>query len=165
MQNKKIKNIIFKLTNHEIERINKEKKKYENVYAVSIEALKIVQKTRGWISDNAIFAIAKLLNISNSDLEGISTFYNQIFRKPVGQYVIRYCDSFVCYINGYKYIQKKIEKILNIKPGETTLNKKFTLLPTCCLGSCDQSPVIMINNDIHISLKTNMISSLLEKYK
>lgn len=161
----KEKKLVFQLTDKEINEIKKEKKKYENPQAASIEALKIVQKKRGWISDNAIYAISKILKIPVSELEGIATFYSQIFRKPVGKYIIRYCDSFVCYITGYTSIKKRIEKILNIKPGQTTLDKKFTLLPTCCLGTCDKSPTIMINEDIYYFVTPEIILTLLEQYK
>lgn len=161
--NKENKNI-FCLTKNEIYEIEKEKKGYENSRAVLIEALKIVQKYRGWISDNVIYALSKILQISQSEIEEVATFYNQIFRQPVGKNIIRYCDSFVCYIAGYKKIKKEIENILNIKPGETTKDKKFTLLPTCCLGKCDKSPSIMINNDTYFSLNSSMIFNLLEKY-
>ncbi|MGU0161635.1 NADH-quinone oxidoreductase subunit NuoE [Escherichia coli] len=104
----------------------------------SIEALKIVQKQRGWVPDGAIDAIADVLGIPASDVEGVATFYSQIFRQPVGRHAIRYCDSAVCHINGYQGIQAALEKKLNIKPGQTTFDGRFTLLPTCCLGICEK---------------------------
>lgn len=158
------KNIIVYLTKNEIHEIQNEQKCYKNNKAVCIEALKIVQKYRGWISDNIIYEIANLLKISYSEIEEVATFYNQIFRKPVGKNIIRYCDSFVCYINGYKDIKKKIENTLNIQAGQTTKDKKFTLLPTCCLGFCNKSPAIMINNDTYGPLKNDIIFDLLGKY-
>ena len=66
--------------------------------------MKIVQKKRGWISDQAIYAIAEILQINPSDVEGVATFYSQIFRQPVGRNIIRYCDSVVCFLTGYKKI-------------------------------------------------------------
>lgn len=161
---KKQKNKIFYLTKNEINDIKNEQKHYKKNKAVCIEALKIVQKYRGWVSDNVIYEIAEILKVSFSEIEEIATFYNQIFRKPVGKNIIRYCDSFVCYINGYKNIKKKIENILNIKTGQTTQDKKFTLLPTCCLGNCDKSPTIMINEDTYILLTPEIIPDLLGKY-
>ena len=71
--------------------------------AASIEALKIVQKQRGWVPDGAINAIAEVLGIPASDVEGVATFYSQIYRTPVGRHVIRYCDSVVCHITGYRH--------------------------------------------------------------
>lgn len=166
MKNKK-ENIIqqFCLTIKEIEEIKKEKNKYKYQKAAAIEALKIAQKYRGWVSDNVLLEISKILKMTVNDLESIATFYSQIFRRPVGKYVIRYCDSFVCYINGYQKILEKIKNNLNIKVGETTLDKKFTLLPTCCLGSCDKSPVIMINDNFYYCLNVKIIDNILEYYK
>ncbi|PPI88223.1 NADH-quinone oxidoreductase subunit NuoE [Candidatus Pantoea edessiphila] len=158
-------NEMFVLSEEERCFIEKEKNFYENSRSVCIEALKIVQKKRGWVSDNEIKAIAEILSIPSSEVEGVATFYSQIFRKPVGRNIIRYCDSVVCYINGYKNIQLKLEHNLNIKPGQTTIDNRFTLLPVCCLGNCDKGPVIMINEDTYIKLKIEDIGTLLGKYK
>ncbi|WAI12051.1 MAG: NADH-quinone oxidoreductase subunit NuoE [Buchnera aphidicola (Macrosiphum albifrons)] len=157
--------IKFKLTNEEINEIENQKKYYENFRAISIEALKIVQKKRGWISDQAIYAIAEILKIKPSDVEGVATFYSQIFRQPVGRNIIRYCDSVVCFLTGYKKIKMALEDYLKIKIGETTKDNRFTLLPVCCLGNCDKSPTIMINEDTYSFLTPESIPHLLESYK
>ncbi|CAL4042511.1 NADH-quinone oxidoreductase subunit E [Buchnera aphidicola (Anoecia corni)] len=154
----------FQLSEIEIKEIEKEKKKYKTNKAVSIEALKIVQKYRGWISTNSIHAISKILNISSNEIEEVATFYSQIFRKPVGNYIIRYCDSIVCYINNVQKIKSCLEEILKIKSGETTKNKRFTLLPTCCLGFCDKSPVISINSYYYPQVTVESIIFILEQY-
>ncbi|WP_343154521.1 NADH-quinone oxidoreductase subunit NuoE [Buchnera aphidicola (Aphis aurantii)] len=155
----------FTLSSFEINEIENQKKYYENYRAISIEALKIVQKQRGWVSDQAIVEISKILHINPSDIESVATFYSQIYRQPVGRNIIRYCDSVVCYITGYKKIKKTLEKSLSIKTGATTLDKLFTLLPICCLGNCDNSPTIMINEDLHSNLTPELIPDLLESYK
>ncbi|QCI17564.1 NADH-quinone oxidoreductase subunit NuoE [Buchnera aphidicola (Acyrthosiphon lactucae)] len=157
--------IKFSLTNEEINEIENQKKYYENFRSVSIEALKIVQKKRGWISDQAIYAIAEILQINPSDVEGVATFYSQIFRKPVGRNIVRYCDSVVCFLTGYEKIKIALEYYLKIKIGQTTKDNRFTLLPVCCLGNCDKSPTIMINEDTHSCLTPESIPHLLESYK
>ncbi|WP_276578752.1 NADH-quinone oxidoreductase subunit NuoE [Buchnera aphidicola] len=153
------------LTDEEINEIQNQKKYYENSRAIVIEALKIVQKKRGWISDQAIYAISKILKINPSDVEGVATFYSQIFRQPVGRNIIRYCDSVVCFLTGYEAIQSALEDYLKIKIGETTKDNRFTLLPVCCLGNCDKSPTIMINEDTYSFLTPESIPCLLESYK
>jgi NADH-quinone oxidoreductase subunit E len=153
------------LTSFEINEIEKQKKHYESSRSVSIEALKIVQKKRGWISDLAIIEIAKILNLNPSEIESVATFYSQIYRQPVGRHIIRYCDSVVCYLTGYEKIKKSLEEYLLIKVGNTTLDGRFTLLPVCCLGNCDKGPTIMINEDLHSYLNPDLISNLLELYK
>ncbi|WP_187306933.1 NADH-quinone oxidoreductase subunit NuoE [Candidatus Williamhamiltonella defendens] len=154
----------FVLSFEERDAIEEEKHHYEDARAASIEALKIVQKKRGWVPDEAIHAIAEVLGIPASDVEGIATFYSQIFRKPVGRHVICYCDSVVCYITGYQKLKAMLEEKLGIQSGETTKDGRFTLLPTCCLGNCDKGPTMMINDDTHNHLQIENIDTLLEQY-
>ncbi|AKC31993.1 NADH-quinone oxidoreductase subunit NuoE [Candidatus Pantoea carbekii] len=153
----------FSLTETECKAIENEKKHYENSRAASIGALKIVQKQHGWVSDSAIQAISDILGIPASDVEGVATFYSQIYRMPIGRHLIRYCDSVVCYIMGYKCIQATLEKNLNIKSGHSTPDGRFTLLPTCCLGNCDKGPTMMINEKTYIHLTPKFIVDLLEQ--
>ena len=155
----------FVLSAEEHQAIEHEKHHYEDARAASIEALKIVQKHRGWVPDGAIEAIADVLGIPASDVEGVATFYSQIYRKPVGRHVIRYCDSVVCHITGYQGIQAALEQALNIKPGQTTADGRFTLLPTCCLGNCDKGPTMMVNEQTHVHLTPESIATLLEQYQ
>ncbi|CAJ0992072.1 NADH-quinone oxidoreductase subunit NuoE [Pantoea sp. Nvir] len=156
---------VFVLSAEEYHAIENEKNYYEDTRAASIEALKIVQKQRGWVPDGAIKAISKSLGIPASDVEGVATFYSQIFRQPVGRHIIRYCDSVVCHITNYQAIQSALEQRLKIKPGQTTLDGRFTLLPTCCLGNCDKGPTMMVNEDTHVYLTPEGIASLLEQYQ
>lgn len=155
---------VFELSEHELKEIRTEMTHYEDSRAASIEALKIVQKARGWVPDGAIEAIASVLQIPASDVEGVATFYSQIYRKPVGRHVIKYCDSVVCYLTGYENLQNVLEKKLNIKPGQTTPDGRFTLLPVCCLGNCDRSPSIMIDEDTYGPVTPEDIDQLLEQY-
>ncbi|WP_343183648.1 NADH-quinone oxidoreductase subunit NuoE [Buchnera aphidicola] len=145
--------------------INKLKKHFNTSESMLIEALKIVQKHYGWVSDSSIKLLSKILNLSKSEIESVSTFYSQIYRKPVGNYVIKICDSMVCYITGYKKLKKIIKKVINIKFGETTKNKNITFLPVCCLGACDKSPVIMVNNKTYFNVNKKIILKLLDSIK
>lgn len=154
----------FVLSNSVRAAIEQEKHHYEDARAASIEALKIVQKQHGWVPDGAIVAIAEVLEIPASDVEGVATFYSQIFRQPVGRHIIRYCDSVVCHITGYQGIQEALESTLAIKAGQTTTDGRFTLLPTCCLGACDRGPAMMIDDDTHLQLTPEIVQTLLEQY-
>ena len=154
----------FALSESELAAIQHEIHHYEDPRAATIEALKLVQKERGWVPDGAIYAIADVLGIPASDVEGVATFYSQIFRQPVGRHIIRYCDSVVCFINGYQTIQQALEQKLGIKPGQTTEDERFTLLPVCCLGNCDKGPSMMIDDDTHSHLSVDNLDELLEQY-
>lgn len=140
------------------------KSHYPDARAASIDALKTVQKEQGWVPDGAIYAIADILGIPASDVEGVATFYSQIFRVPVGRHVIRVCDSMVCYINGYEPVLSEIKNQLGIELGQTTADNRFTLIPVCCLGNCDKGSTIMIDDDTHGGLEPASVAALLEKY-
>lgn len=157
-------NINIFLNKEELKIINKIKSHYESNNAAIIEILIFFQKKYGWISNNHIMIISNILDINPSEIDSIATFYSQIFRSPVGKYVIKYCDSVVCYITKYKKILKYIQKKLKIKSGQTTSNKLFTLIPICCLGHCENGPVIMINEKIYTSLSINYINQILDNY-
>ena len=157
-------NTPFVLSDSERAAIQHEMHHYEDPRAATIEALKLVQKERGWVPDGAIYAISDVLGIPASDVEGVATFYSQIFRQPVGRHIIRYCDSVVCFINGYQTIQQALEEKLGIRPGQTTADNRFTLLPVCCLGNCDKGPSMMIDDDTHSHLSLDNLDELLEQY-
>ena len=137
---------------------------YDDPRAASIDALKIVQKHRGWVPDDTIEAIGSVLGIPGVDVEGVATFYNLIFRRPVGRHVIKVCDSIACFLTGYETVREKISKHLGIEYGQTTTDGRFTLLPICCLGACDKGPVLMIDEDTHFNVSPDQVVKLLEQY-
>ena len=153
------------LTEKEIHEIEQEIKLYPVKSAACIEALKIVQEHRGWVSDESVKDIAAFLEVPTEEVDGVATFYNMIFRKPVGRNVILVCNSISCFIMGYETVYQHISKKLNVKFGETTADKRFTLLPNPCLGDCDHAPAMMINNDHYNKLKPELLDEILEKYK
>ena len=144
--------------------IEQEMRHYDDPRAASIVALKIVQKRHGWVPDAALPAIGHLLGIAAADLEGVATFYNLIFRRPVGRYVIKVCDSVACFLTGFGEVRDEVCKQLGVGLGETTADGRFTLLPICCLGACDRGPVLMINDDTHFGVSPQGIAGLLEQY-
>ncbi|MGK0441800.1 MAG: NADH-quinone oxidoreductase subunit E [Pseudohongiellaceae bacterium] len=125
--------------------------------AVAIDALKIVQSYRGWVSDESLKAIAKHLEMSAEELDGIATFYNLIFRQPVGEKVILLCNSVTCWIKGYDKIRDHISHHLGIGLGETTADNAYTFLPVTCLGACDKAPVMMVGDDLHENIEVASI--------
>ena len=132
--------------------------------AALIEALKIVQQHRGWISDDSVEAIAAYLGTSAAEVDSVATFYNLIFRRPVGRHVILLCDSISCYVMEYKKLYEALQQQLNIKFGETTADKKFTLLPNACLGCCDHAPALMIDDNLYNDVKAEGLEKILSNY-
>jgi NADH-quinone oxidoreductase subunit E len=153
------------LTEEEINEIETEAARYPKREAVCIDALKIVQRHRGWVSDESLRDIAGHLGMSPTDLDSVATFYNLIFRKPVGRHVIMICDSVSCWITGYDRMRKHLHERLGIELGETTSDNRFTLLPIVCLGCCDHAPAMMVDSDLCSDLDAQKIDTELEKYK
>ena len=152
------------LTPDEIEEIQAEFHQYEQKRAVCIEALKIVQRRRGWVSDDALRDLARYLDMTADELDSVATFYNFIFRKPVGRHVILICGSVSCWIMGYERILDRLNEHLGIGLGETTADSRFTLLPNVCLGACDHVPVLMIDEDLHRNVDPEMLDRILSQY-
>ncbi|NND81694.1 MAG: NADH-quinone oxidoreductase subunit NuoE [Gammaproteobacteria bacterium] len=130
--------------------------------AVAIDALKIVQAHRGWVSDDSLTALAEYLGMSAAELDGIATFYSLIYRKPVGEQVISLCDSVTCWIKGYDRLQAHISGRLGVGLGETTADNKYTFLPAPCLGACDRAPVMMLGDDLHQDLDEKKLDQILQ---
>ena len=145
--------------------IEAELSRYPHKQAVCIDAMKIVQRHRGWVSDESIRDIAEFLGMSADDLDGVATFYNLIYRKPVGRHVILLCNSVSCWIMGYERLRARLQQRLGIQFGETTSDGRFTLLPIVCLGTCDHAPALMINNDLHRDLTPDSVDLVLENYR
>jgi NADH-quinone oxidoreductase subunit E len=152
------------LTTEEIEEIQAEFLRYEQKRAVCIEALKIVQRRRGWVSDDNLRDLARYLDMTADELDSVATFYNFIFRKPVGRHVILVCDSVSCWIMGYDQILARLRERLGIGFGDTTADGRFTLLPNVCLGACDHAPVLMIDEDLHQDVDPQMLDRILDRY-
>ncbi len=129
-----------------------------------IEALKAIQKHRGWVPDEGIADLAGILGMSAEELDAVATFYSFIYRRPVGWHVIAVCDSVSCYATGYGDILKELAGKLGIKPGGTTPDGRFTLLTVACLGLCEQAPAIMIGTDVHGNLTPDKLDGILARY-
>ncbi|OAV01144.1 MULTISPECIES: NADH-quinone oxidoreductase subunit NuoE [Moraxella] len=137
---------------------------YPQPRAAVLDALKLVQKRHGWVNDAQVAAIANMLGISVADVEGVATFFNRIYRSPVGRHVILICDSIACYLTGYEALSDEFKRTLGIEFGQTTPDGRFTLLPICCLGNCDKGTSILIDEDTYGSVTPQDVPLLLEQY-
>lgn len=153
------------LTMEEQQEIEAKFQRYPTKQAVCIEAMKIVQKYRGWVSDEALKDVAAFLGMSADDLDGIATFYNMIFRKPVGRHVVLLCDSVSCWVMGYERMRAHLIERLRVDLGQTTADNRFTFLPNVCLGACDGAPAMMIDEDLHLNLSPEKVDRILSEYR
>jgi NADH-quinone oxidoreductase subunit E len=153
------------LTPEERQEIEAEFARYPNKQAVSIDAMKIIQRHRGWVSDESLRDLGEVLDMTPDELDGVATFYNLVFRKPVGRHVVLICDSVSCWIMGYKKLCHAFTSRLGVDLGGTTADGRFTLLPIVCLGTCDHAPAMMVDNDLHHDLDPDKLDEVLEKYR
>jgi len=135
---------------------------YHNARAASVSVMRWVQRRDGYISDAALQDVAEYLELPASDLEGLATFYNLLFRKPVGNHVIKVCDSVSCWMCGYESVRDRLRNGLGIEYGDTTEDGEFTLLPVVCLGNCDNAPTLMINDDLYDRVSPDAVDSILK---
>jgi len=138
---------------------------YPNKQAMSIESMLIVQRHRGWVSDDGLRDLSELLGLSVADLDGVATFYNLIRRKPVGRHVAMVCDSVSCWIMGCEQVRDRLCRSLGTPLGGTTADGRFTLLPIVCLGACDHAPAMMIDGKLHEDLDEGRIEEILARYE
>ena len=140
-------------------------KHYPPQRGATIDALLPIQRRRGWISDDSLLEIAQFLGMTVEDVDSIATFYNLIFRKPVGRHVAFMCDSISCWIKGCEQVQEQIKKLYAVDLGQTTADGRLTVLPIACLGQCERAPAVMIDQDVYGDVTPEQIEQIVEKYK
>ncbi len=153
------------LSEKELQDINAELAHAVTKASASVDALNIIQRHRGWVSDEMVKDVASMLDMTTDELDAVATFYSFIFRRPVGRHVILVCDSISCFVMGYNPLLDVIKSRLGIAFGETTEDKRFTLLPISCLGACDRAPAMMVDEDLYGPVTAEMMEEILEKYK
>lgn len=132
--------------------------------AASIDALKVVQRHRGWVDDQGLRDVASFLEMDPSELEGVATFYNLIFRRPVGAHVILVCNTISCWMMGCENLVKRLNERLGVPLGATTADGRFTVLPVPCLGACDLSPVMMVDGRLYGNLTPEKVDGVLKEH-
>ena len=153
------------LSSEEIAEIEAEISHLPDRESAAIDALMIIQKHRGWVSDESLKAAAQLLEMSSAELDSVATFYNLIFRQPVGRHVVMVCDSVSCYVMGSDGLAREVQERLGVKFGETTPDGRFTLLPIVCLGACDRAPTLLIDEDLHGPIDSSSLEQIFAEYK
>lgn len=126
--------------------------------------LQAVVSQEKFLSEEAMIAVAKELNLSAADVYGTASFYTFLDTKPRGKNIIRVCKTISCHMQNKDAIIKAIEEQLQIKVGETTHDNKFTLLTANCLGWCHKGPVMLINDEVFPSINTEKAIEIIDDY-
>jgi NADH-quinone oxidoreductase subunit E len=153
------------LKNDEKREIEAEFRFYPDRPSACIEALRVVQRHRGWVSDEAVADVAGFLQMSPERVDSVATFYSLIFREPVGRHVVFVCDSVSCSITGHGRVQQHLREQLGVELGKTSADGRFTFLPIACLGTCDRAPAMMVDEDLHGDVSPGALKSILDRYR
>jgi NADH-quinone oxidoreductase subunit E len=131
----------------------------------AINVMYEVQRYYGHLTDEGLEEAAALLGMTPLELEELATFYDFIYREPVGRFVLHVCDGVVCWMfhegSLFDYLCRK----LGVCAGEVTADGMFTVLPTACIGYCDQAPAMVINGKFFGHLTPERIDEILEQLK
>ncbi len=123
------------------------------------------EKIDHYISKEEIEEISKYLNLPESKVCSVLSFYTFFSDKPRGKHIIQVCKDVPCYVSSDVDVLKIIEKELGIRVDETTSNKQFTLELTSCLGCCEAAPAMRINDKTYTHLTADKIKAILSEYK
>jgi len=136
--------------------------KYPRKRSALIPALQLAQKEAGHLSTETLSEIARIFDLTPNEVNEVASFYTMLYKKPVGKYIIQVCTNISCLLCDAESIMEHLTRRLGIRPGETTPDRKYTLVEVECLGSCGTSPVIQINEDYHEDLTPEKVDRILD---
>jgi NADH-quinone oxidoreductase E subunit len=136
--------------------------RYPQARSALIPSLQLAQAETGYLSPEIIREVAKIFRLSPNEVYEVASFYTMLYKKPVGRYVVQVCTNISCLLCNCEEIMAHLQKRLGIKPGETTSDRKFTLMEVECLASCGTAPVVQINEDYHENLTVEKLDRILD---
>ena len=136
--------------------------RYPTRRAATLPVLRVAEKEFGGIDDEAMVLVAETLDLSPAQVRGVVTFYTHLRRPHWGKYVLQVCATLSCALRGCESLADHLETKLGIKAGETTPDRKFTLLKVECLARCGESPVLQVNDDMYVHVTPAKADEILE---
>jgi NADH-quinone oxidoreductase E subunit len=139
--------------------------RYPVARSAVMPALYIAQQEEGYITQEALQAVAEAIGMTVDDVESIATFYTMYYQQPPGKKVIKVCTSISCYLRNCDELVNHLEQRLGIKRGETTVDGNYTLMTTECLASCGTAPVLQVNNEFVENVTLEMADALVDEWE
>ena len=128
-----------------------------------IPILQEIQEGTGFISEEAIVSVGKLLNLSTTKIYGLATFYDQFSFIPAGKIHFKICNGTSCFLNGSESIIKKLREILGIEPGQTTRDGNLSYEIVTCMGGCTNGPVLLVNGEFYTHVKPQQLPDMVNR--
>jgi len=137
--------------------------RYPKKVALLLPALHQAQEEFGWLPPEVLQEVGAYIGVHTAQVREVASFYTMYNLKPVGKYVMKVCTNVACCLRGADEIVEHVEKQLGIKCGETTPDKKFTLMEEECLGACGTAPAMMLNDDYQENLTLQQMDRILQE--
>jgi NADH-quinone oxidoreductase subunit E len=150
------------MTTEEISRIDQIIDKYEGEEGILIQLLLDIQQELNWIPKEVAERISQRLNIPQSQIYRIASFYTAMSLTPRGRHLVSVCMGTACHVRGSPRLLDRITDILKIQPGETSTDRRFTLNTVNCLGCCAMGPVVVVDGVYHSKPSTTELKEILE---
>ena len=131
----------------------------------TMPVLQKAQEIYGYLPIEVQKMVADGLGRSLEEIYGVSTFYSMFNLEPRGEHLIRVCLGTACYVKGSQNILDELSRVLNVEPGHTTSDGKFTLEPTRCLGCCGLAPVMTVDGEVFGRLVPADVRDIIKKYQ
>lgn len=138
-------------------------KQYPEKRSALIPALHLAQKQIGYLPTEAQSEVADLFGIDENEVNAVVSFYDMFHEKPVGKHLLHICKNVSCMLRGGDSVMQKICSRLNIKPGETTADGEFTVIPSECLAACDLAPMMLVDEEVVGHIKENDLDRILSE--
>ncbi len=155
----------FKFTEENLKKIDNVLKKYPTKKAAVMPVLYMAQEQNGWISNEVMKEIARILEITSQDVLGVVTFYTMYYQKPMGKHHIQVCTNVSCMLRGGYELLDKVKEKLGIDIGEITDDLQFSIEEVECMGSCGTAPMIAVNETYYENLNVQKVEEILESLK
>lgn len=130
-----------------------------------IAVLQAITNEFGFISQPAMEELSALMNLPTKEIHSVATFYRMLSTQPRGRHVVQFCESAPCHVVGGREVIAALKQALALEPGQTSPDKKWTLLATSCLGVCGMGPVILIDTDMYGNVTPGQIKEILSRYE
>jgi NADH-quinone oxidoreductase subunit E len=139
--------------------------KYDSSRSELIPILSELNQIIGYLPKEALQEVSVLLKTPQSQLYSVTTFYRMLSTKPQGKHVIQFCQSAPCHVVGGREVWNALQEYLDLQPGETSPDGRWTLVTTNCLGACGVGPVIVVDEDIFGHVTPQQIENILARYE
>ncbi len=138
--------------------------RYPVARSAVMPALYIAQQEEGYISHEALHAVAEAIGMTVDDVESVATFYTMYYQQPPGKKVIKVCTSISCYLRNCDALVKHLEERLGISRSQTTADGNYTLMTAECLASCGTAPVLQVNDEFVENVTLEMADALVDEW-